>query len=170
MKALISLLFLFPTPASDINLDGERHAVATVGAVRLNPPEPEQLVPVGIWGQPFAPEGLSDCDEMNFYREQWGLPDQFSDQPRSGNRSSWGYGWRESNCRNEEGVRTYCCYGYWQLYFSIHMKDQQMSRVYEACEIDEISDYNDDEPLDKQKQACAAAGLYRVNVLSPWKL
>lgn len=169
MKFLTLLLVLpLSTPPSDINLDGERHAIATVGAVRLNPPEPP--APVGIWGQPFAPEGLSDCDEMNFYRLQWGLPDQFSDQPRSGSRSKWGYGWRESNCRNEEGVRTYCCYGYWQLYFNQHMEDHRMGPRYAACEIDEISDYNGDEPLDKQKQACAAAALYEVDGLSPWKL
>jgi hypothetical protein len=167
---LLTLLLVLPlsTPPSDINLDGERHAIATAPAVRLNPPEPP--TPVGIWGQPFAPEGLSDCDEMNFYRLQWGLPDQFSDQPRSGSRSSWGYGWRESNCRNEEDVRTYCCYGYWQLYFSQHMKDHRMGPRYAACGINEISDYNGDEPLDKQKQACAAAALYEVDGLSPWKL
>lgn len=172
MKTLLVALLIstIPVNPSDINLDGERHAVATVGAVRLNPPEPQPEIPTGIWGQPFAPEGLSDCDEMNFYRVQWGLPYQFSDQPRTGPRSSWGYGWRESNCRNEEGVRTYCCYGYWQLYFSIHMADARMSKVYAACEIDQISDYNGDEPLDKQKQACAAAGLFKTMGYSPWKL
>src|SRR5690606_34178970 len=128
---------------------GVRTPIATVtepavrGTTTLVSPEPTPppaTTPSGLFGLPFAPEGLSNCDEMNFYRVQFGLPDRFSS-----------LGWRESNCRNEEGVKTYCCYGYWQMYFSQHMKDHRMSAKYAACEIDEISDYNGDEPLDKQK-------------------
>ena len=42
---------------------------------------------------------------MMFYARQFGLPAQFER-----------IGWRESNCRNEDGVRTSCCHGYWQLH------------------------------------------------------
>lgn len=131
--------------------------------VQLIPPSPPPTtVPapvVGLWGQPFAPTGLSDCDEMNFYRRQWGLPDAFS-----------GLGWRESNCLNQEDVKTYCCYGYWQLYFSQHQADHRMRPRYEACGIYSIYDYNGDSPLDKQKQACGAKSLFDVEGFRPWKL
>lgn len=134
---------------------------------RISPPPPETTlplvevaaVPTGLWGLPLAPEGLSDCDEMRFYRLQFGLPERFQ-----------ALGWRESNCRNEEGVHTFCCYGYWQLYYNLHAKDAQMSPVYAHCEIFSKWDYNGDEPLDKQKMACATAGLYSLNGYSPWAL
>ena len=59
------------------------------------------LTPTGIFGLPFAPEGLDGCDEMRFYLDQFQMPARFD-----------GIGWRESNCRNEDGVRTSCCHGY----------------------------------------------------------
>ena len=134
-------------------------AVATEGAVRVNPPP--TTVPIaaqeGLYGQPFAPEGLSNCDEMNFYRVQWGLPAKFS-----------ALGWRESNCRNEDGVRTYCCYGYWQLYTSLHLKDQRLRPKMEWCGVFSSNDLNSDNPLEKQKQACAARALFDVVGYSAW--
>ncbi len=132
--------------------------VATQPAVRLNPPTttvaPE---PTGLWGQPFAPEGLSNCDEMNFYRVQWGLPSKFS-----------ALGWRESNCRNEDGVHTFCCYGYWQLYTSVHLQDHRLAPKMELCGVASHYDLNSDNPLEKQKQACAAKALFDVVGYSAW--
>lgn len=141
-----------------ISVDGLRSAERGV-QVQINPPPPPPPAPTGLWGQPFAPAGLGDCDEMNFYRRQWGLPDRFA-----------ALGWRESNCRNEEGVKTYCCYGYWQLYFSQHRQDHRMRPRYDACGVYTIWDYNGDEPLDKQKQACAAKALYDTVGYSAWEL
>lgn len=158
----------------ELDITGPASVPPDISAVRVSPPTTTTTtlppVPTGLWGQPFAPPGLSNCDEMNFYRLQWGLPERFGDYPRSGPRSKWGLGWRESNCRNEEGVKTYCCYGWWQLYFTLHARDAHMSKVYARCEVYSIWDYNGDEPLDKQKMACATAGLYALNGYSPWAL
>jgi len=128
-------------------------------AERIDPPEPQIIIPVGLQGREFAPIGLSDCDEMNFYRVQWGLPEKFNS-----------IGWRESNCRNEDIVKTYCCYGYWQMYIYLFLKDHRMIPLLIKCEVDSHEDINSDEPLDKQRQACAAKALYDVEGLSPWAL
>lgn len=156
MKVIILVLsLLWPADTAPV-LD--QSAVVYRPAVRLGVVE-SPLPAAGLHGLPFAPEGLSDCDEMNFYRVQAGLPDQFAR-----------IGWRESNCRNEEGVKTFCCYGYWQMYFTQHRADHRMRPRYDACEIFAVSDYNGDEPLDKQKQACAAKALFDVAGMSPWAM
>lgn len=134
-----------------------RSAVASAPAVRLTPPKPP--APVGLGGRPFAPAGLSDCAEMTFYRKQWGLPSVF-DQ----------LGWRESNCRNEDAVRTYCCHGYWQLYISLFLRDPRMKPRLTACGVDAADDVNSDNPYDKQRQACSAKALYDVQGISAWNL
>lgn len=138
--------------------------------IQINPPPHEDLL--GLQGKPYAPVGLSDCDEMNFYRVQWGLPDRFSDQPRVPNSSfaNQGLGWRESNCRNEDNVRTYCCYGYWQLYPSLHLRDHRMQPKLAECEVNSYRDINSDTPQDKQRQACYAKALYDTVGLSAWAL
>jgi hypothetical protein len=158
------------TPTTTTTKPALRPATATKPAVRLNPPTTTSTVPTGLWGLPYAPPGLSDCAEMNFYRTQFGLPSQFSDQPRTGPRSRWGFGWRESNCRNEDIVRTWCCHGYWQLYISLFMKDHRMRDRLAKCDVDSASDVNSDTPYDKQRQACAARAAYDVAGLSPWNL
>lgn len=138
-------------------------AEATVEATRVSPPVPTTTttppVPTGLQGQPFAPEGLSDCDEFNFYRVQWGLPDRFSK-----------LAWRESNCRNEDGVKTFCCHGYLQLYVSLFLKDHRMVGPFHACGIFSHHDVNSDNPLEKQKQLCGAKALYDEDGFAPWNL
>lgn len=126
-------------------------------AVRVDPPDPPPVVEVGLWGQPFAPEGLSDCDEMMFYAHQWGLPDTF--------RS---IGWRESNCRNEDAVRTSCCHGYWQMWTSLHLQDHRLAPRMTFCGVASHYDLNSDDPLEKQRQACAAKALFDVVGYSAW--
>ena len=100
-------------------LDGP--AEVTITALRIDPPEQTTTttLPSGLWDLPYAPDGLSNCDEMNWYRVQWGLPDRFA-----------ALGWRESNCRNEDSVRTFCCHGYWQLYVSLHLSDWRLILPY----------------------------------------
>ena len=75
MKVLLIFVLalgLSPVPASaEIILDGDlelHQAVqASEQAERLQPPAPPPpAVPLGLHGLPFAPDGLSDCDEMNF--------------------------------------------------------------------------------------------------------
>lgn len=116
-------------------------------------------IPVGLWNQPFAPEGLSDCDEFNFYRVQWGLPERFNK-----------LAWRESNCRNEDGVKTYCCHGYLQLYVSYQIKDHRVVDRYHECGVYSHEDLNSDTPIEKQRQLCAASVLYDIEGFSPWAL
>lgn len=114
--------------------------------------------PTGLNGLPFAPEGLSDCAEATFYRQQAGLPDAFD-----------ALIWRESNCRNEDSVRTFCCHGYLQLYVSLHLKDHRLVDGYHACGVFSAADMNSDVPIEKQRSLCAAKVLYDVNGLSPWQ-
>lgn len=145
----------------------ERAANATGRAVRLTPPQTTTTTappaptttaaPVGLWGQPFAPAGLTGCDEMAFYRIQWGLPEAFQ-----------GIGWRESNCRNEDIVKTFCCHGYWQMYTSLHVRDHRLAPKMAACGVYSHHDLNSDVPIEKQRQACAARALYDVMGTSPW--
>ena len=113
--------------------------------------------PTGLWGQPFAPEGLDNCDEMMFYAAQFGLPERFR-----------GIGWRESNCRNEDVVKTFCCHGYWQMYTSLHLRDHRLAPKMHACEVFSHHDLNSDDPREKQRQACAAKALYDVVGSDAW--
>jgi hypothetical protein len=120
-------------------------------AQRLGGAEPE---PTGINGLPFAPEGMSGCAEMSFYRQQAGLPSRFD-----------GIGARESGCHNSDSVHTSCCYGYWQMhkmhFSSGNVFDQQ-------CGANSVTDVDSDTPLDKQRQACTAHLLYMMAGTSPW--
>lgn len=143
------------------------------------PSSPEQTpVPVGepsgygLSGLPFAPDGLGGCEEMNFYRVQWNLPDQFGDQPRTGPRSQRGFGWRESNCRNDVVSGNGCCVGYWQNYVSSHLSRQSAyrERLIDECQISGRGDVLGNSPLQKQKQACMTAVVYSISGLSPWRL
>jgi hypothetical protein len=140
-------------------------AQAVAPAVRLS-------VPTGIHGLPFAPEGLDRCQEMNFYRVQWGLPERFSDQPRVPQVSfaRQGLGWRESNCRNDVISSTGCCGGYWQLYISLFARDSRMRPRLADCNVSALSDVTGNEPLDKQRNACVAKALYDLEGLDPWAL
>jgi len=129
-------------------------ATGLMVATRMNPPAPQPLWPTGLFGLPVAPFGLDNCQEMRFYANQFGLPARFD-----------GIGWRESNCRNEDGVRTSCCHGYWQLHQMHFRPGNVMDR---NCNADSYDDVNSNNPLDKQRQACAAKQLYDKGGFSPW--
>jgi len=138
--------------------------IAVLASVGISPAvRGEQVVvnpqPTGIYGLPFAPEGLSDCDEMRFYLDQFGMPARF-DQ----------IGWRESNCRNEDGVRTSCCHGYLQLNANLHVRDHRLHDRYAQCGVYGNEDINSDTPEDKQRHACAAKQLYDILGYQPWSL
>jgi hypothetical protein len=119
------------------------------------PPPPPDPSPFGL---PFAPPELTGCDEMMFYLTQRGFPEQFRR-----------IGWRESNCRNEPEVRTYCCHGYLQLYVSIHLKDHRLGPKYAECGVASHHDINDVDPVSKQRHACAARALYDVQGIAAWR-
>lgn len=121
-------------------------------------PEP---VPSGIYGLPFAPAGLDPCAEFEFYRIQWGLPERFDR-----------LAFRESRCIQELGSthRTSCCVGYLQLFVSQHLDDHRTAPLYAACEVTSEFDVDGPEPIEKQRQLCAAAALYSVAGFTPWRL
>jgi hypothetical protein len=117
-------------------------ATASAPAVRLTPPTTTTI-----------PAFATDCDEMSWYRTQWGLPEVFDR-----------IGWRESNCRNEDGVRTFCCYGWWQNYISSHLSSQSLyrDRIIDECGVTSYRDINSDTPEDKWRQACVTWVVYSV--------
>lgn len=145
MPAFMFILLLAVTPAGISSA-----ADALEPAVRMDPPT---VVPTTIG----VPSFTSDCDEMHYYRANAGLPARF-DQ----------IGWRESNCRNEVGVHTSCCWGYWQLNVSLHLQDPRLAGRYHACGVSSRTDVDGDNPDDKRRQACAAKALYDVVGLSAW--
>lgn len=153
MKRLILAVALVLAPAAvahaDIDHPIRDPATGAVVATRLTPPTTLPPWPTGLYGLPFAPFGLTDCQEMMFYAAQFGLPARFES-----------IGWGESNCRNEDIVHTSCCWGYWQMH-------QQHFPIPE-CDAWSYRDVNSDTPLEKQKQACSAKQLYDAAGYSPW--
>lgn len=133
-------------------------ATATAQAVRMQ--TVFDMPPIVVSDlEPSGPVGLTGCDEMNWYRVNAGLPERFS-----------ALGWRESNCRNEDGVRTWCCHGYWQLYISLWIQDHRLSPRLAACGVDSADDVNSDTHEDKLRQACAAKAAYDVSKFQPWAM
>lgn len=142
-------------PPEGIYQGGTASATAERGTqvqIETTQPPPEETAP-----RLQAPEGLSDCDEMSWYRQAVGLPSRFD-----------GIGWRESNCRNEDGVHTSCCWGWWQLNVRLHLQDHRLVGRYHDCGVYSSNDVNSDNPGDKMRQACAAKALYDTVGLSAW--
>lgn len=145
ISIVIAVLMSISMPAT-----GTEQAVRGEQTQLVAPPAPPVLVT-------YAPEGLSDCDEMTWYRIDVGLPARFD-----------GIGWRESNCRNQDAVRTFCCHGYWQMWTTLHMRDHRLAPKMTACGVATHHDLNSDTPEDKKRQACAAKALYDVVGISAW--
>ena len=158
MTLLLTLL-LAVTPASGLDLPPEMPTSYSAPAVALEPATRGTAVEMTPTSPPptEVPQFANDCDEMSYYRQAVGLPARF-DQ----------IGWRESNCRNEDGVHTSCCYGWWQLNVALHLRDRRLAGRYATCGIDSYQDVNSDTPGDKLRQACAAKALYDVVGLSAW--
>lgn len=155
-----------PTPSNGFQMPPEGYwdaATVEVPATRGTTVQietlPTPLPNVGIHDLPFAPEGLSNCDEMTFYRVQAGLPARFD-----------ALGWRESNCRQELGVHTSCCWGYLQLNISLHLRDHRLVDRYHDCGIFSRQDADGPEPIEKQRHMCAAKALYDLLGFQPWSL
>jgi hypothetical protein len=154
MFTFLAIMSFGSTAYADTDHPISDPATGMIVATRMNPQPPAPVWPTGLYDKPYAPFGLSDCEEMRFYANQFGLPARFDS-----------IGWRESNCRNEDGVRTSCCHGYWQLHQMHFRPGNIMDR---NCNADSFEDVNSDNPLDKQRQACAAKQLYDQVGLSPW--
>ena len=160
MTAVLTALVLAITGVGlDLPPEIDTTAVATEVAVRVEVPPPAPVEDVAAPPPPAAPAGMSNCDEMHWYRQRAGLPARFD-----------ALGWRESNCRNEDGVRTYCCYGWWQLNVGLHLRDHRLAGRYHQCGVYSYADVNSDTPGDKLRQACAAKALFDVVGYSAWAL
>ena len=106
---------------------------------------------------PFDPATLDDCDEARWYADEHGLPALFD-------RIIW----RESNCRQEIGVRTSCCVGWLQLNADLHVRDHRLREPYKACGVFGNSDVDGPEPVEKRQHMCAATALWRLLGTQPW--
>jgi len=148
---LTALALLFAPTSLDLPPEIAVPATADMPAERLDPPVSVEVLP------DVAPEGMSNCDEMSWYRQRAGLPARFDR-----------IGWRESNCRNEDGVHTSCCYGWWQLNVGLHLRDGRIAGRYAACGVSSRFDVDSDTPGDKLRQACAAKALYDTVGMSAW--
>jgi hypothetical protein len=154
MTALLISALLFGAPADQFIIPDIGPVAIPVAAVRIN--NAEQVTPTDPPPPPPAP--LSNCEEMHIYRVSAGLPAAFD-----------ALGWRESNCRNEDGVHTGCCVGYWMLWVSLHLQDPQLADAYHRCGVYSRYDVNSDTPGDKWRQACATKALYDQEGFAPWR-
>lgn len=139
-------------------------AIETVA--RVDPPPTTTIDPcnhAGLDCRPFYPGDPADkCAELNFYRIEWGIPDGWGDQPRTGPKRSWGRGWRESNCDNTANSHhsAGCCFGWWQVASSnITAPGYAAAGVFSNCGVASKWDYWGDDPLAKQRNACIVANL-----------
>lgn len=141
-----------------ITLASLRSAVRVGNARQVTPTVPPPNV--GLDGRPFAPDGLSDCADAEFYRQQWELPEAFV-----------GIVWRESRCRNDESVHTFCCWSRYQHYISSHLSrlSAYRQRIIDECQVTRREDIDSNTPIDKQRAACVTAVVYQISGLSPWK-
>lgn len=115
-------------------------------AARISTPEPVS---------PTA--GMNACDEMDFWRQQAGLPEIFN-----------AIGWRESNCRNDIPSKTNCCVGYWQIHTGNFTAPGYRDGIF-ACGVTRRSDIMGNSDEQKQKQACVTKVLYDVSGMAPWR-
>lgn len=154
-----------PTFATEPADRGTSSVVVEVGP----PPVPTDDCenPAGLYCQPFAPAGLDNCAEMNWWRVQAGVPARWGDEPRTGPKRQQGIGWRESNCTNTANSRLSagCCFGYWQVASSnITAPGYAAAGVFSNCGVTSKWDYWGDAPLQKQKGACVVANLIAYHV------
>jgi hypothetical protein len=154
MSVLLVLLLGFVPAQLDLPPEGINTPAVVAPPATAERGTQVQVLPTA---PPPAPQFADDCAEMRFYRQSAGLPSRF-DQ----------LGWRESNCRNEVGVHTSCCWGYWQLNVSLHLQDHRLVGPYHDCGVYSRTDVDGDNPGDKQRQACAAKALFDVVGWSAW--
>jgi hypothetical protein len=153
VKFMLGALGLFPVAGMVGAIDMEEQSY--LDAAKVTTPakrgaQYQMAVPtsVGLNGLPLAPVGLTDCQEAQFYRIQAGLPTVFDRLAKA-----------ESQCQND--VNSWCCYGIWQIH------KLWVSQL-KSCDIDSIDDYFGDNPLDKQRNACAARYVYNESGAGAW--
>lgn len=126
-------------------------------AVRVSPPPPPDLALTAVNDLPLPQEELPAdlCAHAKTLRVQAGLPVRFD-----------GLAFRESRCQND--VRTYCCYGIYQLYWGVISRDHRMMARIAACGVDTLADIYGETPVKRRNNTCVAKALYDVAGYSPW--
>ena len=142
MAALAMAGLSMPATVTEVAVRGEQVQISA-------PPAPAPA--------PFDPATLDDCGEARWYADEHGLPALFD-------RIIW----RESNCRQEIGVRTSCCVGWLQLNADLHVRDHRLREPYKACGVFGNSDIDGPEPIEKRQHMCAATALWRLLGTQPW--
>jgi len=129
-----------------------------VGAKRINPPVYNPPVNHdGLRGLSFAPEGLAGCEEMSYYRQQAGLPEQFD-----------AIGYRESRCQNT--AENSCCHGWWQAHEGNWRGTSYAIFFREHCQAQSADEVDNNDARSKQKSACVTKVMYDISGMTPWRL
>ena len=119
-------------------------------AVRVNPPASQ-----------YAPEWMSGCDEMSWYRQDAGLPEAFD-----------AIGYRESRCDNGARPTNSVASRYrgWWSVGVMHINNKIYGPGAAACGIRTEADYYGNSPSQKKASACFAKVLYDYSGMQPWAL
>lgn len=114
---------------------------------------PATRVPAG------PPPGSSPCQRMDWWIDHVGLPDDFHRIGR-----------RESGPLCDNAAANACCFGWFQNFFTSHMRSPGYLPGIRACGIDSLDDVWGANPRAEAGQACMTKALYDVSGLRPWRL
>lgn len=148
-------------PADVTSLEINHPADVPIGgyqpAVRTDPPPstaPTSLPVIDDLPQePALPE--DPCANAQALRVDVGLPARFD-----------ALAYRESRCQNN--VRTYCCYGIYQIYWSLITRDHRMQESIAACGASTLSDIYGETPQKRRANTCVAKALFDVSGYGAW--
>lgn len=143
--------------ANKLLADGEAGPITMAAfagkpATRIDPPT----------AVPSIPDFGGDlCDEMSWYRQQAGLPEQFD-----------AIGWRESKCQNDARPTNAVARSYrgWWSVGVMHIRNKVYGPGAAACGITSEWDYYGTSPEQKKASACFAKVLYDISGMQPWRL
>lgn len=158
MKAILLAITMIPFPQQSLN--AVTTDVATIDLPAASSPANRIDLDKVKAEQGYPPAGLTDCQQMDWFRVKVGLPVRF-----------WALGNRESGqgvCDNNAISRTNCCVGWWQLNKIIFI-DHRMIDGLKACGATWLNVRGDSLEA-KKRQACATKALFDVAGFSPWKL
>lgn len=122
-------------------------------AVRLNPPSPPPPS-TPVYDLPLDQD---PCGNAHDLRVGFGLPERFD-----------ALAYRESRCLNN--VRTYCCFGIYQLYWGKLSQDHRMIPLIAACGVETLLDIYGETPEKRANNTCVAKALFDVSGYGAWAL
>lgn len=150
---------------ADVGLEINHPADVPIGgyepAVRTSPPPappitlPPNLPVIDDIPQPQETLPADLCANAQALRVSQGLPARFD-----------ALAYRESRCQNN--VRTYCCYGIYQIYWSLITRDHRMQESIAACGASTLSDIYGETPEKRRANTCVAKALFDVSGYGAW--